>query len=174
MFDKVIAHYGSLDILHNNTGIVSGEPDWPASSLERVRAVIGVNVLGVLLGTRLAVEAMGQRGGGVIINMSSLAATSPIPIRSTPPARLRSRPSPSPVVLWQALTVHVNALVPGGVDTPIINKTGDGTRPAPWLAARSHGPRLTPEDVAQAVLSIVMDDQIAGETVVLKRELGNL
>jgi 3-oxoacyl-[acyl-carrier protein] reductase len=170
VFRAVTALYGAVDILHNNAGIVSGAPDWPASAPERVRAVVEVNVLGVVLGTRLAIDAMAPRGGGVVINMSSLAATSlvhPDPVYAASKAAVTSF-TLGCAPLAGSCGVRVNALVPGGVETPIINKTGDGTTPAAWLAARSHGPRLTPDDVARAVLAIVADENLAGETVVLR------
>src|SRR5215467_5823158 len=70
--DTAVRRYGKLDILVNNAGILirkgieeTTEDDW-----DRIMAV---NVKGVFLGTKYAIPAMRQAGGGSIINISSTA-----------------------------------------------------------------------------------------------------
>ncbi len=69
--ESVLADEGGLDILVNNAGIgrlASVEDctfaDW--------RAIMSVNLDGVFLGTRAGIAAMKRRGGGSIINISSV------------------------------------------------------------------------------------------------------
>ncbi|XP_053920703.1 15-hydroxyprostaglandin dehydrogenase [NAD(+)] isoform X2 [Cuculus canorus] len=75
-FKKVIEHFGRLDIVVNNAG-VNNEKDWEST--------IQINLTSVIRGTYLGLEYMrkGHGGdGGVIINISSLAAGSirpPVP-----------------------------------------------------------------------------------------------
>ncbi|HEX2438110.1 MAG TPA: glucose 1-dehydrogenase, partial [Methylomirabilota bacterium] len=64
--------YGKLDILVNNAGVLlrakienTSEADW-----DRIMAI---NVKGVFLGTKHAIPAMRQAGGGSIVNISSTA-----------------------------------------------------------------------------------------------------
>ncbi len=63
--------FGGLDILVNNAGIlnIKGVSD---TNEEEWDAVINVNQKGVWLGTKIAVPAMKKRGGGSIINISSI------------------------------------------------------------------------------------------------------
>ena len=70
--------YGGLDILHNNAALLTPEivskdtmiADVDASDFQRV---LSVNVVGYLLGAKHAIPHMISRGGGVIINTSSIA-----------------------------------------------------------------------------------------------------
>ena len=58
----------------------------------------------------------------------------------------------------------MNALLPGLVDTPLLAKSGDGTREAPWARqARQFLPVMAPEVIADAVLDLVADDDVVGE-----------
>ena len=70
------AAFGGLDIVVNNAGVIDpvarlGESDPAAWS-----QAIDINVKGVYHGIRAAVPEMQARGGGVIVNLSSGAATS--------------------------------------------------------------------------------------------------
>ena len=64
--------YGGLDILYNNAGIGSGRPSFPDTEHDNVQRVVEVNLLGVILGTQVAIEAMTRLGGGVIISTASI------------------------------------------------------------------------------------------------------
>lgn len=63
--------YGRLDILVNNAGVGAGK-NIEELSLEDWRWVMSVNLDGVFLGTKYAIEAMKPGGGGSIVNISSI------------------------------------------------------------------------------------------------------
>ena len=65
-----ISRFGQLNILVNNAG-VSGGGRVEDVSLEEWNRVMDVNSTGVFLGTKAAIPAMRQEGGGSIINLSS-------------------------------------------------------------------------------------------------------
>jgi NAD(P)-dependent dehydrogenase (short-subunit alcohol dehydrogenase family) len=71
---EAISHFGKLDILVNNAGIVPRNVSIEERTLEEWDRVMAVNARGVFLGTRSAIAAMRQAGGGSIVNMSSVAA----------------------------------------------------------------------------------------------------
>jgi 3-oxoacyl-[acyl-carrier protein] reductase len=169
-FAEVEHRYGPPDIVHNNAGIVSGQPAWPDTSLARLKQVIDINLTAVVLGTRLAVEHMRGRGGN-IVNTAGIAAFSPLPgdpvSAATKAAVLLFTRSCRP--LAADLGIRVNAVCPGITHTPLLNKTGDGTFPAPWVLPAVQGIELIePEDVAAAVVELVEDDGRAGEYIVVE------
>jgi 2-keto-3-deoxy-L-fuconate dehydrogenase len=72
-FDEVHATFGRVDILVNNAGIshVGTIEQTTPEDLDRLYAV---NVRGVFLCSRAAIRIMLQHGGGVIVNMASIAS----------------------------------------------------------------------------------------------------
>ncbi|MDD2857313.1 MAG: SDR family oxidoreductase [Candidatus Nanopelagicales bacterium] len=73
---KTIAEFGGIDILINNAGLHLTKYNLPFSTLTRaeVRALFDVNVIGIVNCSVSALESMRSRGGGSIINISSMAS----------------------------------------------------------------------------------------------------
>jgi NAD(P)-dependent dehydrogenase (short-subunit alcohol dehydrogenase family) len=76
--DMVEADLGPLDVLNNNAGI---KPTGHAHEEDDVvtRRQVEINVLGVIFGTKLALQRMLPRRAGHIINTASLAGELPVP-----------------------------------------------------------------------------------------------
>lgn len=161
MFARAEEVFGGVDIVHNNAGLVSGEPVWPDGSLERMMRVVAVNVGGVAMGTQEGIRALRRRGGGVIVNTASIAALGPMPLdpvySATKAAVVRITESCAPLA---GEGIRVVAVLPGVVDTDMTHRhTGDGTRPASWLApVLAATTLLSADDIASAVLELVRDD----------------
>ena len=66
-----VERYGGLDILVNNAGVSSSAYDDPLD-VDGWERVMDVNATGVYLGTRAAIPSMRERGGGSIVNISSI------------------------------------------------------------------------------------------------------
>jgi NAD(P)-dependent dehydrogenase (short-subunit alcohol dehydrogenase family) len=169
LFAAAEADHGGVDVVHNNAGLVSGEPVWPDITPETLLRVMNVNLGGVVVGTRLAVPVLRRRGGGAIVNTASMAALFPLtpdPIYSATKAGVAMFTRACAPLAEEG--IRVNAVLPGLVDTPLLGKSGDGARWADWAyAAEQLMGLLPPEEVAAAVLDLVRDDTaVAQERVV--------
>jgi cyclopentanol dehydrogenase len=71
---ETVRDLGRLDILVNNAGIVPRNAPIEERTVEEWDRTMAVNARGVFLGTRTAIPAMRQAGGGSIVNISSVAA----------------------------------------------------------------------------------------------------
>jgi NAD(P)-dependent dehydrogenase (short-subunit alcohol dehydrogenase family) len=69
--DAVIVRFGRLDILVNNAGISGAVPD--RMSVEYFDRLMAVNARGTFLGMKHAIPEMQKRGGGAIVNVSSIS-----------------------------------------------------------------------------------------------------
>ncbi len=169
MFAAAVTEYGGIDIVHNNAGLVSGEPLWPDITPETLLRVMGVNLGGVVVGTQLAIPFLRQRGGGVIVNTASMASLFPMtvdPIYSATKAGVTMFTRACAPLAEEG--IRVNAVLPGLVDTALLPKSGDGERWADWAyAARDSMGVMQPSVVADAVLALCRDDTaVACEHVV--------
>ena len=70
--DTAVTRYGKLDILVNNAGIWTGGTV-ETQSIEGWDRTMDINAKGLFLGTRAAIPAMRESGGGSIVNISSVA-----------------------------------------------------------------------------------------------------
>jgi 3(or 17)beta-hydroxysteroid dehydrogenase len=70
--DATVREFGKIDIVVNSAG-VSLFKDVEATTLDEWRALMAVNLDGTFLGCKHAVRVMKDRGGGSIVNMSSVA-----------------------------------------------------------------------------------------------------
>lgn len=165
MFETAEAEHGGVDIVHNNAGLVCGEPLWPDITPETLMRVMAVNLGGVVVGTRLAVPVLRRRGGGAIVNTASMAALFPMtvdPIYSATKAGVTMFTRACAPLAEEG--IRVNCVLPGLVDTPLLPKSGDGERWADWaVAARDSMGMMEPDVVAQAVLDLVRDDTAVGQ-----------
>jgi 3-oxoacyl-[acyl-carrier protein] reductase len=169
-FADVEAQFGGIDIVFNNAGIMCGDPQWPETPLARIQAVVSVNLLGVMYGTRLALDALAKRGGGAVVNTASVAAFAPMPndpmYSSTKAAIVNFTQSCAPFAASH--NVRVNVVLPGVVQTAILANSGDGKTPAEWLVPMLEMVvKLEPADIAAGVLELIRDDTRAGEGLVV-------
>ncbi|RNM13160.1 SDR family NAD(P)-dependent oxidoreductase [Nocardioides pocheonensis] len=155
--DQVVADHGRLDVVVNNAGIgATGTVE--DNSDDQWRAVLEVNVLGVVRVSRAALPYLRRSPAAAIVNVGSIAASAGLPNRALYSA---SKGAVQALTLAMAADhvrdgVRVNGVNPGTVDTPFVERLlASADEPdveRVRLEARQPHQRLvTPQEVAGAV-----------------------
>ena len=159
--ERVLAERGRIDVLVNNAGISRRGPleTYPVEAWDEMMAV---NVRGVFLGAKHCVPDMRRRGGGSIVNMSSIAGL--VGHRFSSIAYIASKGAVTMMTkgLASQLAAHgirVNSLHPSTVDTPLVaDLFADPERRRERLAEVPLGRLATVDDVARAALFLASDE----------------
>ena len=162
---SVVDEHGRIDVLFNNAGI-AGVGDVEETTLELWERVMRVNVRGVFLMSRAAVPTMVAQRAGSIINMSSAIAETGLGRRVSYAASKGAvlALTKSMQVDLAPYGVRVNALMPGTIMTPFVERYLAESYEDPEEGRRSIRSRqLTgelgkPEDVARAALYLASDE----------------
>jgi len=162
---SVLREHGRIDVLFNNAGI-AGVGDVEETSLELWERVLRVNARGVFLMSRAVVPAMvGQRSGS-IVNMSSAIAETGLARRVSYAASKGAvvAMTKSMQVDLAPFGVRVNALMPGTIMTPFVERYLAESYADPEEGRRAIRSRQltgdlgTAEDVARAALFLASDE----------------
>lgn len=118
--ETVVNTFGRVDILVNNAGIGQIENFWDGD-VKRWERIIAVNLMGVILFSRAVVQDMMKRQAGKIVNISSNTGKYPCARQV-----VYSAAKGGVVAFTQSLAsemapyhIHVNAICPGNVATPM-------------------------------------------------------
>lgn len=165
MVDACVAEFGGVDKLVANAGVVHFAP-LTETTVDDFDRVIRINLRGAWLCTKHAAPKMVERGGGAIVNMSSLAGqigaagsaaygmskAGIIHLSRITAAELRSG------------NVRSNAVLPAFVDTPMQQTAMAsfdevlGVGGADSMIARLQGRMAGPEEIAGVVAFLLSDD----------------
>jgi NAD(P)-dependent dehydrogenase (short-subunit alcohol dehydrogenase family) len=150
---ELAASRAPLTVWVNNAG-VGHDGDLVDLSDDQVRALVEVNLLGVLWGMRAALAVFAEGDGpGDVVNVASLSGLGPVPGLSVYAATKAAVVSiTSSAALEAPAGVGVHAVLPDGVATPMLDGMHGGTGQRLVL---SGGRVLEPEEVAEAVLDLV-------------------
>ncbi|HVC18816.1 MAG TPA: SDR family oxidoreductase [Vicinamibacterales bacterium] len=141
-----VATFGGLDILVNNAG-VGRFSDVADQSIDDWQAVIETNLSGVFFCCRTAIPHLRRRGGGWIINISSLAGRNSFKMAAAYCASKAGLNAFSEALMQEVRydNIRVSYVMPGSVRTGFGgNDDEDG---ADW--------KLDPEDVAEVVVDLI-------------------
>jgi 3-oxoacyl-[acyl-carrier protein] reductase len=150
--DGTVDRFGGLDVLVNNAGV--GEFGNVADmSIEQWRTVIGTNLDGVFYSCHAAIPAMKQRGGGFIINISSLAGKNAFTGGAAYCASKAGLNNFSEALMQEVRydNIRVSYIMPGSVATEF------GGRSAKDIGINRPGEdwKIGAEDVAQVVMDLL-------------------
>ncbi len=145
-FTKTVEQLGGVDILINNAGIgLFGSVE--SMSADDFRAVIETNLCGVFYCCHEAIPLLKRRGGGYIINISSLAGTNAHPRMAAYNASKFGLNGFSEALMQEVRhdNIKVSYIMPGSVNTEF---GGDSPSDAnSW--------QLRPEDIAEVVMDLL-------------------
>ncbi|MFF2060572.1 SDR family NAD(P)-dependent oxidoreductase [Streptomyces sp. NPDC058200] len=148
---------GSLDILVNNAAIGAGGPT-AGTDESTFDAVLATNLKAPFYLVASIAPAMAARGGGAIVNVSTLAAELALPglaVYGASKAALDLL-TKSWAAEFGPAGVRVNSVSPGPTRTPGSEALGEGLR---QLAAQAPlGFVADPEDIAAAIAFLVSDE----------------
>ena len=149
------ASYGRVDALVNNAGVAARER-LPHVTLETWQRTFDINVTGPLLGIQALVPLM--PAGSSIVNICSVAAMSGHAAAAYTASKwaLRGLTRSASLELG-SLGIRVNAVMPGLVDTPLIEDAPERFRSAA-LAEVPLGRIGLVEDIAPTIVFLVSDD----------------
>ena len=121
--DKILQHYGRLDVIHNNAGIASPSKPVHETSDEEWDALFNINLKSVLYTTRHGIEAL-KASKGCILNTSSLVGVIGQEIHA---AYTATKGGMNTLTKSMALDyakdgIRVNAVCPAGTWTPMLRK----------------------------------------------------
>ena len=164
---QTIDRFGRLDILVNNAGWTTRGPhgDLDALTDEIFRKTFEVNVFGTWWLTKAAMPYLRQSPDGNVVMVTSIAGNRPI---GSSIAYAMSKASLNHLTLLLAKScgpVRVNAVAPGLVATPWTSTWKD--QHAAVAATTPLHRSATPEDCAEAVMSLVRNSYITGNVVVV-------
>ena len=155
MVKKVVETYGRLDCAFNNAGI-EGElqptQDYAEATWDRV---VGINLKGVWLSMKAEIQQMLSQGGGAIVNTASAAGLVAVPAMS---AYVAAKHGVVGLTKTAALEyaksgIRVNAVCPGGVDTPMVKRVFSNNPQFAEAAASAEpvGRLAQPAEIGEAV-----------------------
>ena len=162
MVDETLKAFGKIDILVNNAGHACFKP-FTELSVAEWRRTLDVNLTGAFLCARAVVPSMIARGGGRIINISSVAGLKPLADQSAYCASKHGLNGFSKVLAMELRqhNIAVHTICPGGVDTRLAHDAMPGRDKSDWM---------TPEDVAHACLYLAtLGPRATTDEIVVRR-----
>jgi NAD(P)-dependent dehydrogenase (short-subunit alcohol dehydrogenase family) len=160
-YAETAERFGRIDVLFNNAGILAPEDGSVLSTdLSTWQRVLETNLTSIFLCCKHGIPHLLDAGGGSVINSSSLVATlgsavSQIGYTASKGAILAI--SRELAVEFARRGVRVNALSPGPVETPMLQRLQSPNRPAQRFVHIPAGRFARPEEIASAAAFLAGD-----------------
>ncbi len=161
LVELAVKEYGRLDIAFNNAGTLGASGATPDITLKEWSNTINTNLTGAFLGAKYQIPAMIQTGGSIIFTSSFVGYTTGMPEMAA-----YSASKAGVIGLTKALateygsySIRVNALVPGGTDTPMAKEFGGSPEVVEFVKQMHTLKRTaTPQEIAKSALYLASND----------------
>lgn len=176
LIEETIRVFGRVDVVVNNAGVPMSFLPIEELTVDKWNTIMDVNTKSIFLTSKHVVPHMKKQGGGVIINIASIAA-----IRARPGLHAYCASKGAALILTKALAIElapykirVNAINPGPADTPMLSKfmSGDQAKIEKetkeiFIDSVPLGSLISPEDIAHAALYLASDmaKMVTGEVL---------
>ena len=162
--------FGGLDILVNNAVNEIQPPFYPQASSESWRRTLEICLYGTMILTDQSIKPMSERGGGAIVNLSSMAGVGFTPHDSPEYAAAKAgimRLTATLAPLKERSNIRVNCIAPNWVATEkvgaLVPHLSDEQR-ATWRCPTLED-MARPEDIADAAMYFIREDSLAGRVM---------
>ncbi|WP_176053562.1 SDR family NAD(P)-dependent oxidoreductase [Paraburkholderia caribensis] len=168
LVERTVARFGKLDIAVNAAGTEGESAPVVDQTVERYSAVFNANVLGTLLAMKHELRAMSAQRSGSIVNVSSTmgargAAGASLYVASKHAVEGLTK---SAALEAAAFGVRVNAVAPGPVQTPMLDRlTQTSERKAAFLDTVPLKRAGTPDEIAEAIVYVASAGFMTGEVL---------
>lgn len=153
---------GRLDVLFNNAGVPHGGP-FAEAGWEGIDRVIAVNFTGAVNGARVGHAYLKRTPGSCLLNTASASAiygSAGLAVYSATKFAVRALTEALDAE-WHADGIKVRAIVPGFIDTPLLDQTPEGSNRSIREAVSDAGLELTSvEAVAEAAWAAAHGDRV--------------
>src|SRR5712664_993624 len=155
LVDQTVKRFGRLDVAVNNAGTEGRPGPVTEQTAQTYAATFETNVLGTLLSMKHELRVMQPQGNGSIINLSSTMGQ-----RGAPGASLYTASKHAVEGLTKAAAlegaaygVRVNAVAPGPIETPMLDRFASSPENKAGLTAMVPLKRVgTPDEIAETIL----------------------
>ena len=122
--ERAVERLGGLDVLVNNVGIGTGDAGATKLAEESWDLIHDVNLKGPWMTCKHALPVMAAHGGGVVVNVSSIASVCSVPFLAYKTSKAGLNALTHQLAMSGASrNIRVNAVLPGLMDTPMAIET---------------------------------------------------